>query len=80
MHEVFEKAIGSTQNMITPLESRTEEVIKAKREKLERWAERYFELYAKDSNTSHNSLDIAEHLPSWMNWTLRHLLKKLEEP
>ncbi|XP_074873341.1 uncharacterized protein LOC142024904 isoform X1 [Carettochelys insculpta] len=63
MYEGMRKALGPTQNMTAPLKSKSGDVIADKAKQMERWVERYSELYSRENIVVDAALGAIELLP-----------------
>ena len=63
MYDGIKKAMGPVQNKTAPLKSTTGEVITDKGQQMERWVERYSDLYSRQNVVTTAALDAIECLP-----------------
>ena len=63
MFDGIKQALGPTQKKTAPLKSATGEVIQDREQQMERWAEHYTELYAKENVVIEDALNAIECLP-----------------
>ena len=64
MYDGIKKALGPTLNKTAPLRSSTWEVITDRGHQLERWVERYSDIYSRENIVSPSALDAVECLPT----------------
>ena len=64
MYDGIKKALGPTQCKTAPLKSSSGEKITDKGQQMERWVERYSDLYSRENTVSAATLDVIECLPT----------------
>ena len=64
MYDGIKQAIGPTQKKMAPLKTAAGEIIKDKEQQMNRWVERYSELYSRENTVTTEALDAVETLPT----------------